>query len=339
VLALPEQAGKPAYPAEGNLEAIEKTAVGHLVIKRERASGIPHNKFLVLIHDDEAVAVWTGSTNITAGAIYGHSNVGHRVSDVRVAAAYLAYWDQLKSDPETPVLRTFDEEASVPEALPPTGTIELFSPRSGQGALRWFAKLMGEAKQAVFLTAPFGITTVLEDVLRAPRDYPRYVLLEKEDDHGAELRRADPDNQLIASAFVPGGGFGQFIEEGLTGLNKAVLFIHTKYLLVDPLTDDPLVITGSANFGPASVSSNDENMLVIRGDTRVADVYLTEFMRLFTHMRFRASTKKRPDERAPSPAEPAVSTPMWLDETDSWTKPYLDPDDPKFKERVFFAGV
>jgi len=26
---------------------------------------------------------------------------------------------------------------------------------------------------------------------------------------------------------------------------------------------------------------NDENMLVLRGDTRVADIFLTEFMRLF----------------------------------------------------------
>lgn len=110
---------------------------------------------------------------------------------------------------------------AVPEALPPPGAIELFSLRAGQGELRWFAKLMSEAKQAVFLTAPFGITDLLEDVLRAPGDYPRYVLLDNEDDHGAELRRADPDNRVIASAFVPGGGFEQFIEEGLTGLNRA----------------------------------------------------------------------------------------------------------------------
>jgi hypothetical protein len=25
--------------------------------------------------------------------------------------------------------------------------------------------------------------------------------------------------------------------------------------------------------------------------------------------------------------------------SDAWTKPYFDPDDPKFKERAFFAGV
>ena len=47
------------------------------------------------------------------------------------------------------------------------------------------------------------------------------------------------------------------------------------------------IITGSANFSNASTKNNDENMLVIRGDTRVADLYLTEFMRLFMHFYFR----------------------------------------------------
>ena len=32
---------------------------------------------------------------------------------------------------------------------------------------------------------------------------------------------------------------------------------------------------------------NDENMLVIRGDQRVADIYLTDFMRLFDHFESR----------------------------------------------------
>ena len=34
----------------------------------------------------------------------------------------------------------------------------------------------------------------------------------------------------------------------LTGLNVNVQYLHTKYMLVDPLGDDPLVVTGSANF-------------------------------------------------------------------------------------------
>jgi len=40
--------------------------------------------------------------------------------------------------------------------------------------------------------------------------------------------------------------------ESLTGLTSFVDYIHTKYLIVDALTDNPLVITGSANFSAAS---------------------------------------------------------------------------------------
>ncbi len=50
-------------------------------------------------------------------------------------------------------------------------------------------------------------------------------------------------------------------------------------MLVDPLTDDPLVVTGSANWSDESSTDNDENILVIRGKKRAADLYLTDYMR------------------------------------------------------------
>lgn len=54
-------------------------------------------------------------------------------------------------------------------------------------------------------------------------------------------------------------------------------------MLVDPLSDAPLAVTGSANFSKASLRINDENMLVIRGDNRGADIYFGEFMRVLDH--------------------------------------------------------
>ena len=55
-------------------------------------------------------------------------------------------------------------------------------------------------------------------------------------------------------------------------------------MLVDPLGDDPIVVTGTANFSRPSQYANDENMLVIRGNKRVADIYFGEFMRIFDHL-------------------------------------------------------
>ena len=62
-------------------------------------AGIRHNKFLVLIHRDEPVAMWTGSTNISAGGVLGHSNVGRVIGDKSVALKFLDYWGRL-ADPD-----------------------------------------------------------------------------------------------------------------------------------------------------------------------------------------------------------------------------------------------
>src|SRR5439155_12902125 len=78
---------------------------------------------------------------------------------------------------------------------------------------------------------------------------------------------------------------------GILGLNEHVSYIHSKFLLHDPLGDDPIVVTGSANFSDASTNDNDENMIVIRGSQRAADIYFTEFNRLFNHYYFRSVTE------------------------------------------------
>ncbi len=59
------------------------------------------------------------------------------------------------------------------------------------------------------------------------------------------------------------------------------------FAVPNPLGTNPLVVSGSANFSEASTTDNDENMLIIRGNPRVADIYLGEFMRLYRHFAFR----------------------------------------------------
>lgn len=71
------------------------------------SSFIQHNKFLVLLKEGNPISVWTGSTNFTAGGIFGQSNVGHIVRDPPTAAAFLAYWEQLRTDPKVLCSSTF----------------------------------------------------------------------------------------------------------------------------------------------------------------------------------------------------------------------------------------
>jgi phosphatidylserine/phosphatidylglycerophosphate/cardiolipin synthase-like enzyme len=123
-----------------------------------------------------------------------------------------------------------------------------------------------------------------------------------------------------------------FLEEHFRPKNDGfVFFVHTKFLLIDPLSDDPLVCSGSANFSSNSLLQNDENMLLIRGNTRVADIYMTEFDRIFRHFYFRdIANQLAGSERS----DHAVST--FLDETDRWSESYFKPGTLKFNRRLMF---
>jgi phosphatidylserine/phosphatidylglycerophosphate/cardiolipin synthase-like enzyme len=329
-------------PRERNLEAISAVGLDDLVVPREKSAAIAHNKFLVALRDDAPVGVWTGSTNITEGGVFGHSNVGHAIWNDDIANAYLRYWEQLAGDPTSAALRPWvGTHPAVPTSDPSAGGSHLFSPRRGSNALLdWYAGLVRSASRAVFLTAAFGVTERLRGAFLEDRDALRYVLLDSaKGDIDLLIRDSDPDNRVSVGAAIP-RGFGKWLAESTLDLNQHAKFIHTKFLLVDPLGDDPVVVTGSANFSPDSVNRNDENMLVIRGDTAVADVYLTEFMRLFTHYEFRHSLRKRVPRRTElAVREQPVTARRHLAPDDSWVSRWYEPGSARDKERRLFAGT
>jgi phosphatidylserine/phosphatidylglycerophosphate/cardiolipin synthase-like enzyme len=117
-----------------------------------------------------------------------------------------------------------------------------------------------------------------------------------------------------------------------------VPWVHTKYMLVDPLGPAPTVVTGSANFSVASTETNDENMLVIHGDKRIADIYFGEFLRLYSHYAFREAVKNYLDKK--KKGSPDDWKPQYLVDDDGWMAPYFDPSDSgaRFLRRVYFAG-
>jgi phosphatidylserine/phosphatidylglycerophosphate/cardiolipin synthase-like enzyme len=331
-------------PGARNLTAIEAAGLSELATCTPRTSNpsyISHNKFIVLVDGRKAVSVWTGSTNITEGGIFGHSNLGHVVDDAAVAGKYLQYWNQLAKDPGAKELREWtDEHTPVPEGRPPKGTTPLFSPRGSIDALQYYADLMNGATSSVFFTAAFGVNRRLRRVLATDKPYLRYLLLETEDKPDADqpdiaAYQRDRQNLVAVGSLLDEDVLETWVrthfgEEELTGTNKHVKYIHTKYMLIDALGDDPIVVTGSANFSDASTKNNDENMLIIRGDTRVADIYLGEFMRLYTHYRFRAFAQQAAAEGRP-PAK------LFLAEDNSWTEPYYDESRAKYQERLLFA--
>jgi phosphatidylserine/phosphatidylglycerophosphate/cardiolipin synthase-like enzyme len=337
-----------------NLEAIKIADIESCCIPRTREANIAHNKFIVLLEGGEPVEVWTGSTNVTKGGIFGHSNVGHLVRDPDIAKTYLGYWKELSKDPEPDPLQAVtvkangqperwaeDEDDRILE--PGKGTVSVvFSPRESKKALNWYAALMDKAQRSAFVTCPFTISKQLEGVFLEDRPYLHYLLLDNERGGvktAARKIEGDPENLVAVGAYIGKGGWHQWLKEHLTGYNRSTLYIHTKYMLIDPLGDDPMVITGSANFSDASVTSNDENMLVIRGDTAVADVYLTEFMRIFATFRLRQRAKVKPDQPAPAPETASKgSGDIYLSPSPKWADRFYEDAAPK-EERLLFSGA
>jgi phosphatidylserine/phosphatidylglycerophosphate/cardiolipin synthase-like enzyme len=326
---------RPVGPWKANREALKQAGItaSHYKARKKNPSFISHNKFIVLLKNDVPKQVWTGSTNITRGGIFGHSNVGHLVRDGQVASAYEEYWQRLSKDPEASSLRGWtDANPAVPAGAFSDDTMNaMFSPRGDLKALEWYAARMDDAGVASFLTAAFGVHDLFEKVFFAKKNRLRYLMLETKDDKMEQLREWKY-NRIAIGNVLEENLFERWLKEQLTGFNTHVRYVHTKYMLIDPLGEEPVVVTGSANFSDASTKKNDENMLVISGDKHVTDIYLTEFMRLFMHFYFRMIA----NWIGPAAADADAG---YLKDDDSWITPYYQADHPKCKERLYFAGA
>lgn len=324
---------KQLRPVTASDKAIEELGIRNLMLRRTKNSSyISHNKFIVLLKDGRPIEVWTGSTNFTEGGIFGQSNVGHIIRNHEIAQSYLDYWHRLAKDPAAKALR----EANLKATPNPRGAIcqaaitPIFSPRPTTTALKWYGKCLQQAKGTVCFTAAFGVTEELARVLAKKPNQLRYILLEKP---GKTFYVYDKviNNCIAIGAIVPNDCLHSWLKERLTGLNVHVRFLHTKYMLIDPLTDNPTLITGSANFSVASTRNNDENMVIIQGNTRVADQYLCEFMRLFNHFYFRNYLN-----RVMAKPGSKVRKSAYLAPDDSWTHKFYIEGSYHQTERLLF---
>lgn len=305
-------------------------------------SGISHNKFMVKLDNDKPISALTGGTNFSEGGIFGHSNVAHVVENPDIATLYLQYWKQLKENYDHKKLQSEVERiSSIPSINLPKDTSVLFSPRTSLDALTYYGNLALTAKKALFMTFAFGMNSTFKNVYENSKAGFRLALLEKKtrpykkdqeaeklaDEGEIQKLRNKPENIFAIGNFIRTNKFDGWVKERLTGLNNNVKYIHNKFMLIDPLSNDPIVICGSANFSDASTTKNDENMLLVRGKTRVADIYFGEFMRLFSHYSFRESLQWRKVNEPPKPLR-----------TDDWWKSSFG-STPNSAKRKYFAQV
>ena len=317
---------------------------------RKRPGQFSHNKFFVISRNGSPKQVWTGSTNLSVNGIFGHSNNAHVVRDAKVARAFKDYWGRMWDDPTKKPLATANAQETP---APPPGwvdeTVAVFSPQPDVSPLDWYASLAGRPKQPLFATFAFGMNAAFVPIYERRDGVLRFALMEKKG-NGKQLKEQskviDRIRRLPNTVVAVGAGvdrentFDRWLVERVKVVNEAhVLFVHTKYMLIDPLGPDPIVIVGSANFSKASCDTNDENMLVIRGSKSVADIYLGEFMRLHTHYAYRESLGfARADEAGYAKRR------RYLVESTDWIKGenqgqgYFDKGGARALRRVYFSG-
>jgi hypothetical protein len=239
-------------PVHKNEEAIEAAGIGAFCQGLTQGK-IMHNKFIVLLRNGAPVEVLTGSTNYTENGLFGHLNCSHIVNDATVAAKFLAYWSELQKDQPIADLKPWDDDNSAKPPNPPDpGTHEVFSPQTGKSTLTRYVDISGGAKRALFTTFAFGITAFVP-VYQQIDDVLHFALMDKEGSgKGAAAAKQTVDairklkNAVIAvGQNITMNEFDRWLKE-LSGIPAAdfVRWVHTKFMLVDPLSDDPIVITG-----------------------------------------------------------------------------------------------
>ena len=270
------------------------------------------------------VAVLTGSTNFTANAVYRQANVLHIMEDPTIATRYLELFDRLFAG--TPPGNTRKYINSTNPAVPGLAPQVLFSPRSHLTDLQEVIGIIDRAHRDLVFCTAFNLLDGIEDALlgSSDSDVIRYGLQNSKSRITGMHRHA----RFVTPAFLRTGLEG-FLKESLAGQEGNIL-IHLKTIITDFSSERPTVITGSNNFSRSASASNDENLLIVSDDTLVADIYVTEMMRIYDHYRFRYNLKAKSGR---GPAGRLVLTP-----NDSWTGRYYAPQSLAYLERIRFSS-
>jgi phosphatidylserine/phosphatidylglycerophosphate/cardiolipin synthase-like enzyme len=217
--------------------------------------------------------------------------------------------------PNTPKTRSKNKSG---EACPPD-LAEVFS-------------IIHSAQQAIlFLAFQPGSPSIVDEIAKAEQSNPSLFIRGALTDAGAANRfyvgikgEAPAKNQKrpkgspplpqdyrVISARGVQDNVGLW-EDELNSAGHAV--IHDKILVVDPFTDNCVVVTGSHNLGYAASYNNDENMAIIRGHRAIAEAYAAHVLDIYDHYAWRYWLQQKNYDAAWT----------FLTPSDAWQDSYFD---------------
>jgi hypothetical protein len=306
------------------------------------SDSIGHNKFVVYHSKRGPAAVLTGSTNWTPTGLCGQTNNALLIENRKVAAHYDAYWTKLQAEPATALqdtpLRDWTRANPIQVPIPRTGgTLKVwFSPNTVRRTkstreqpvdMTEVFDVIDRAQSIVlFLLFNPGTPSIIERVRQAEAKAtaagtPLYIRGAISDAKTAAegavkvfSRSAKKVDTVITGVAGVRDDFGYW-EKELLKLGHAA--IHDKVLVVDPFSDNSVVVTGSHNLGYKASFSNDENMVLIRGNKHIAAAYATHVLDVVNHYKWRYKLQTLDEKGELDKA--------WqdLEETDVWHDKYF----------------
>jgi phosphatidylserine/phosphatidylglycerophosphate/cardiolipin synthase-like enzyme len=292
------------------------------------SEGLGHNKFLVLKEKGgDPLMVWTGSTNWATTGLCTQMNNGILLEDKVLAQTYLDQWNLLKNDQRVgkggqpkhfgqALMASNDVPKS--KTTPEAGDWTVWFTRTDQGQdLDAAIDLINSAKESIlFLMFEPGTSGLLQAVQArlspASKFYDPDLYV-----HGVvnTLSAAKPDAEMNVQLVSRGQNKSYDLRivqpdgiKGLAGWADEVMrsdfimqkdpqtgkfgvighaIIHSKILVIDPFTN-PVLITGSHNFSHSASASNDENMIILKGNKPLCERYIVDIMSVYQHYRWNA---------------------------------------------------
>ncbi|ELX10220.1 phospholipase D/transphosphatidylase [Janthinobacterium sp. HH01] len=267
-----------------------------------------HNKFVVEVETagGQAQRVLTGSTNWTTTGLCTQLNNVLVVERPVTANRFYQQWRQLAEvgDDMPDALRVANgrptDDGKVTTLFAATKAQAEFAPvleaiaNAKQGVLfLMFMPGQSPLLQALLARVTETDAPYIRGVVSAVTQSEKGVVTEHNAQviaNGADLKRFH--NEVLKPDGVPPANLPAWALEEFqrsmylsAGLNA---IIHSKTLVIDPFSDDCMVVTGSHNFSPAASSKNDENLVIIRGDKALAQAYAVHIEGVYDHFAWRA---------------------------------------------------
>lgn len=278
---------------------------------------IGHNKFVVYVDKSgQPQAVLTGSTNWTYTGLCAQSNNSVIVESPELAAFYLDYWKRLRAAGNAQAADFRGANNEVHSVQVDTHDVNLwFSPNTRLATKpahaapapsdmdEIFKAIDGARHGIIFLLFQPGTPSVMDEVLaRQEAVSGLFVRGAVTDPKAAQnydvqlYHRPGEDPDTVVSATEIKDQFGYWQRELLKASPEAHAIIHDKIVVIDPFSPECVVITGSHNLGYKASYSNDENLLIMRGNSAVATSYAVHVMDVYDHYRWRFTLHKQGDK-------------------------------------------